>query len=102
MIIMDIKSTDIFKKVDLIIKAIYRNVKNEKQFKRYLEYQLSNYYLFCIQNKINCKIKLEDDDNFVNYNIMDIIRTDYNILFFENVELKKENITINIKNPYNQ
>lgn len=102
MIILDIKSNDIFKNVDIIIKSIYKNIKKEAQFKRYLEYQLSNYYLFCLQNKIECKIKLEDDDNFVNYNILDIIRTDYNIFFYENVELKKENITINIKSLYNQ
>lgn len=102
MIIIDIKSKDIFKNAEYIMKTIYKNVKNEKQFKRFLEYQLSNYYLFCLQNKISCKIKLEEDDNFVNYNILDIIRTDYNVFFYENVELKKENVTIKINDPYNQ
>lgn len=102
MIIIDIKSTDIFKYAEYIIKIIYKNVKNEKQFKRYLQYQLSNYYLFCLQNKIACKIKLEADDNFIHYNILDIIRSDFNTLFYDNIELKKENITINIKSPYNQ
>ena len=102
MIIIDMKSTDIFKNVEYIIKYIYKNVKNEKQFKRFLEYQLSNYYLFCLQNKIDCKIKLEEDDNFVNYNILDIIKNDYNVFFYENVELKKENLTIIINSPYNQ
>lgn len=102
MIILDIKSNEIFKNIDIIIKSIYKNIKKENQFKRYLEYQLSNYYIFCLQNRISCKIKLEEDDNFVNYNILDIIRSDFNTLFYDNIELKKENITINIENPYNQ
>ena len=102
MITLNIKSTDIFKSVDLIIKTIYKNIKKEKQFRRYVEYQLTNYYLFCLQNKIECQIKLEEDDNFVNYNILDIIRTDYNIFFYENVELKKENLTIMINSSHNQ
>lgn len=102
MIIIDIKSSEIFKNVEYIIKIIYKNVKNDKQFKRFVEYQLTNYYLFCLQNKIECKIKVEEDDNYINYNILDIIRSDYNLFFYENVELKKENLTIIINSPHNQ
>ena len=102
MIIIDIKSSERFKNVEYIIKIIYKNVKNDKQFKRFVEYQLTNYYLFCLQNKIECKIKVEEDDNYINYNILDIIRSDYNLFFYENVELKKENLTIIINSPHNQ
>ena len=102
MIIIDIKCSDIFKNVNLIIKKTYKNIKNETQFKRYLEYQLSNYYLFCLQNKIECKIRLDEDDFFVNYNILDKIRSDYNIFFYEDVKLKKESLTIIINSPHNQ
>ncbi len=92
---MIIKSKEINKVAKILANNNFINVKNMKNLEKYIFTCLSNYYILSIKNNFKAKIIFNKDEK--NYtSILFIIINDYNFLFNELVEIKKENIEIEI------
>ena len=90
-----IKSNEISKIAKILASNNFVNVKDVNKLSRYLHVAMSNYYIFSIQKNFAAFLNYNKD--FKNAtNFFNVLTSDYNFLFNETIELKKENIEITI------
>ena len=97
---MIIKSEEISKVANILVNNNFINVKDVNKLTRYLHVTISNYYILSIQKNFDAYLKYNKDfDNATNF--FKVFVSDFNFLFNENIEMKKENIEIIIEGGEN-
>ena len=92
---MIIKSQDIGKVAKILAKNNFINVKDVNKLTKYLHVSISNYYIMSMQKNFAPFLKYSKDFNsWVNF--FKIFVSNYNFLFNEDIDIKKEDIEITI------
>lgn len=92
--IIKIESNKILVISKIITNNYFYNVKNKKNLENFIFRYISNYYITSLAHNFNCIIEIDAEDNFNYDNIFHLIKDDYNSLFNENIEYKKEDLKI--------
>ena len=90
---MIINSKDISKVAKTLANDNFINVKDVNKLIRYLHVSISNYYILSIQKNFAPYLKYSKDFNSWN-NFFKILISNYNFLFNEDIDIKKEDIEI--------
>ena len=90
---MIIKSKEISRVAKALANDNFVNVNDVDRLARYLHVCISNYYILSMQKNFAPHLKYNKD--FVSWtNFFKILIINYNFLFNENIEIKKEDIEI--------
>ncbi|MDY2882621.1 MAG: hypothetical protein SOT71_08205 [Romboutsia timonensis] len=93
---MIIGSNEISKVARILADNNFINVKDKYKLEKYLYVYISNYYMLSAEKNFTCNLNYINDINDKDYIFLNIV-SDYNFLFNENIELKRENIKITIE-----
>lgn len=93
---MIIGSNEISKVARILADNNFINVKDKYKLEKYLYVYISNYYMLSVEKNFTCNLNYINDINDKDYIFLNIV-SDYNFLFNENIELKRENIKITIE-----
>ena len=90
---MIIQSKDISKVAKILANDNFINVNDVNKLTRYLHVSISNYYILSVQKNFAAYLKYSKDFNS-STNFFNVLIADFNFLFNENIEIKKEDIEI--------
>ena len=97
---MIIKSQEISKVAKILANNNFINVNDANKLTRYLHVSISNYYILSVQKNFAAYLKYNKDFNS-SINFFNVLISNYNFLFNENIEMKKEDIEIIIEEEDN-